>query len=971
MRALPQVLAASCSLLALAAAVQRPPAGPAGTPDVRPFARAPLEFERNDGQADPRARFVVRGGRQTMLLTDTDAVALLADRDGLVRPVVSRLVGARAAAPQGGDPRPGRSHSFIGADPHQWHRGIPRYGRVEYAGVYDGIDLVYHARDGALEYDFVVAPGRSPAAIRLAFEGTGPLSLDAAGDLVIPVADRAMRQRAPVVYQDVDGTRKQVAARFVLHGSREIGVMVDAGYDPARPLVVDPVLDFSTYLGGSDIDEARGVAVDASGGVYVTGFTLSPDFPLASPLQSTAHASYNVFVTKLSADRGAFEYSTYLGGASGTFELGRGVAVDAAGAAYVTGFTNASDFPVVNGVQPAAGGLSDAFVAKLSPDGAALEYSTYLGGAQDDQANAIAVDGAGAAYVTGCTQSADFPTANALQPALHPATPGPACDAFVTKLAPSGASLAYSTYLGGAGYDEGLGIAVDSGGQAHVTGRTSAGFTTFRPLETSGPSFVSVLNAAGSAFVYSSYVQNAETRAVAVDASGNTYLTGLTSSADFRVVHPLQQTPAAGTSAFVRKIDAAGSTIVYSTYLGGADGAEGTAIAVDADGHAYIAGRTDGPRFPAVRPLGSPPNGSAPRVFAAKLVPTGDALVYATLLGGSGFDDAWAIAVDASRRAYVAGETESTDFPVANAPQTVCGGSPCHDAFVARLTDTAPDPTPSPRPGAGRIEENDPAVGLVGSWTPSTLAGHSGGRAVLSADTAARAVLTFQGTSVTWIGFRDAWSGIADVSIDGVHAATVDTGSATMQYQAALFTASGLAPSVHTIVVRPTGAHGPNASQNWVWVDAFDVSGAAASPSPSPSPSPTASPSPSGGRIEQTNASVRYDGTWQAQTASIHSAGSAALSAETGAAATLPFSGGSVSFIGYRDQWSGIARVLVDGRAAATVDTYAATGQPRVTLFTKTGLGPGAHTISIQVTGTRNRSSHGNWVWVDAFDVAP
>jgi hypothetical protein len=465
-----------------------------------------------------------------------------------------------------------------------------------------------------------------------------------------------------------------------------------AGYDASRPLVIDPVLSYSTYLGGSDDDSGNGIAVDADGNAYVVGDTMSVDFPTANPLQpGFGGSNQNAFVAKLSADGSALVYATYLGG-SGR-EEGHGIAADAEGNAYVAGETASADFPTAKPLQPALMGRSNAFVAKLSADGSALVYATYLGGSGTDEGDGIAVDADGNAYVAGMTSSLNFPTTPAAFQTLHGSGPR---NGFVTKLTADGSALVYATYLGGSGRDEADAIAVDADGNAYVAGETSSlDFPTtpgaFQTTYSGGMSkaFVTKLNADGSGLIYSTYLGGSGEEEIngpglAVDAAGNAYLTGITNSTDFPTANALQRAYGGGASdAFVAKLNADGSELIYSTYFGGSGTDEGVAIAVDASGNAYLTGNTTSLDFPTANPL-QPANAGLTNAFVAKLTADGSALVYSTYLGGSYFDEGHGLAVDGDGNAYVTGKTSSPDFPTANPLQRTNAG--CYDAFVAKIT---------------------------------------------------------------------------------------------------------------------------------------------------------------------------------------------------------------------------------------------------------------------------------------------
>ena len=519
--------------------------------------------------------------------------------------------------------------------------------------------------------------------------------------------------------------RKYLEGRYVLAASNQVRFALGP-YDKTKPLVIDPVLSYSTYLGGSLQDASLGIAVDSSGNAYVTGYTQSSDFPTLNPVQSTYHGGEpagglnslvpggDVFITKLNADGSALVYSTYLGG-SGS-DQGNAIAVDSSGFAYVTGSTSSTDFPTLNPIQSTyhGGGSGsfgppggDAFITKLSADGSALIYSTYLGGSAQDEGNGIAVDSSGNSYVTGQTISADFPTANAIQAACDLGSSCSYGDAFVTKVNAAGSALVYSTYLGGSNSDTGNGVAVDSSRNAYVTGQTySSDFPTVNPLQANNSgapdAFVAKLNSAGSALVYSTYLGGSGSEqgtSIAVDSAGNAYITGNTQSSDFPTASPLQAASGGDANdAFVAKINAAGSALVYSTYLGGSSTDDGLGIAVDTSGNAYVTGFTRSPDFPTASPVQASINTYLYDAFVTKINAAGSALLYSTFLGGSNINQGNGIAADSAGNAYLTGQTESSDFPItagafqpALAGTQLCGPGgltdyPCPDAFVVKLS---------------------------------------------------------------------------------------------------------------------------------------------------------------------------------------------------------------------------------------------------------------------------------------------
>jgi len=692
---------------------------PASSESVREtFGRIPLGFEANRGQAGAGVDFLARGAGYALFLKPGEAVFRLdgagrrpAREAAAAKSSVLRmlLVGADGAAEAAAEAElEGKANYFVGADPSRWRAGVPTYGRVRYREIYPGIDVVYYGNQRQLEYDFVVAPGRDPGRIGLRFEGADRVEVDEAGDLLLTLDGGAVRQPKPFVYQEVAGARREVEGGYALGADGLVGFAL-GGYDPALPLVIDPVLVYSTYLGGAGTDEARDVAVDSSGSVYLCGETTSADFPTANAFDATFGAGVfagarDAFVTKLNAAGTAVVYSTYLGGSSDASNPANGddrcfgIRVDSAGNAYLAGETHSPDFPTANAVQATfGGGLSDAFVTKLNASGTALVFSTFLGGSIFDAAADVALDSSNNVYVTGRTTSANYPTANAIQGAQA----SQFADAFVTKLNASGTALVYSTYLGGSGgeaFEAGSGIAVDAAGNAYVAGQTSStNFPTVNPVQATfgggspdGDAFVTKVNAAGTAFVYSTYLGGAGNDPafdVDADAAGNAYVTGSTASANFPTANALRGTLGGPTDGFVTKLNASGTAFVYSTYLGGAAGDSGNGIAADSAGNAHVAGGTDSADFPTVNPFQAAYAGGID-AFVTRLNASGSALLLSTYVGGAGFERADAIALDSDAVAYVSGVTASTNFPTASPLQAANAGG--QDAFVFKLSDPPP-----------------------------------------------------------------------------------------------------------------------------------------------------------------------------------------------------------------------------------------------------------------------------------------
>jgi len=650
---------------------------------------------------------------------------------------------------EGIQPLSGWVNYLIGNDRSKWRTDIPTYAGVKYRSIYPGIDLVYYVSGGSLEYDFVVGRGADPDLIGFEVQGAKHLGLTHTGDLLISTAAGSLIMKKPRAYQTTqNGVREGVAGRFRLSKSR-VGFELGP-YDRGRVLVIDPVvtLAYSTFLGGSGTflgDGGKAIAVDPKGSAYVTGSASSPDFPIVNAFQSSVKSTAgNVFVTKFSADGKSLIYSTYLGGSGKFGDVGNGIAVDSSGSAYITGQTHSSDFPTKNAFQSVLKATSalnagDAFVSKLSPDGSSLVYSTFLGGSGSAQgfdfAQGIAVDSSGSAYVTGVTFSADFPTKNALEPSLK-ATSGWG-NAFVTKISADGRSLIYSTFLGGStsnGYDIGNAIALDSRGSAYVTGiANSADFPTKNPFQskcqTGDGSFVSKFSPDGTALEYSTYLcpindpGGAIAQGIAVGSDGTAYIVGSTYASTFPVKNAFQSKLNGDQNAFVTRFSSDGSSLVYSTYLGGFFEDEGISIAVDASGSAYVAGDAGSKDFPTKNAFQTTLKSGYRNAFVSKFTSAG-LLVYSTYLGGSGgcFHDgcggdlAYGIALDSGGNAYVTGFTYSSDFPLKNPFQSSISS---RNAFLTKLTFVTPTPTPTasatPTPIPAPVIFSVPATIMVGS----------------------------------------------------------------------------------------------------------------------------------------------------------------------------------------------------------------------------------------------------------------
>jgi hypothetical protein len=670
---------------------------------TRDLGKLPMSFEENRGQADENVRFLSRGNGYGLYLTAREAILALhkphpaaarnrrrlelfgvtpdsaasavpggdestsdsASADSRTDIVGMQLAGANPESkPVGLDLLPGTVNYFLGNNPANWRAGIPTYSKIRYSDVYPGVDLVYYGNQQQLEYDFIVAPGADPNPIRLKFNGHRALTVAANGDLVISAQDGSIVFHRPLVYQSINSRRKLVAGGFKTLTDGTVGFSVGR-YDHSKPLVIDPILAYSTFFGGSVAEFVVAVTSDSAGSAYVTGLTVSEDFPLtAGAFQSVNYASSanavsTAFISKFNPSGTALLYSTYLGGVaiSNTLheqgDYGKAIAVDVNGDAYVTGYTYSADFPVTSGAYqksnvPAEYHLPTGFVTKLNPAGTGLIYSTFLGGSVLDELTSLTIDSEGDSYISGLTFSADFPTTAGVIQTINKSYASNGFNQVVSKLNPTGSALIYSTYLGGA---------------------TSSGST-----------------------LSSIYWTNP----IVVDKSGNAYVAGFTNSADYPVTSGAYQTKNnGGFNITISKLNPTATELLYSTYLGGSTDSVVEGLVVDGSGNAYVAGYTSDTDFPVTKGAFQTTNradtntstsaSSNQNGFLSKLNPTGTGLVYSTYLGGTtgpwGGDQIYDLALDAAGDAYVAGSAMSDDFPVtSNAYQpTNKGATHCCD----------------------------------------------------------------------------------------------------------------------------------------------------------------------------------------------------------------------------------------------------------------------------------------------------
>jgi hypothetical protein len=734
-------------------AVPVKPASSARASLLSSYAKLPLSFEENQGQTDARVKYLARGNGYTVFLADDESATFRlqagvnarsrqGDRalpsknnsapakapDTVVR---LSLAGSNAHAPvEGLDLQPGYSNYFLGNNPARWRRNIPHYARVKYRGVYPGVDLVYYGHQGQLESDYVLAPGAHAERIALRVEGAKNLKLNPDGDLAFSTPLGELVLRRPIAYQEVSGERREISANYTQRGPNLIGIQVGS-YDVTQPLIIDPVLAYSTYLGGTANQFLFQVTADSSGFAYVAGFTSSSDFPTVTGslnTKFTAGSNGMAFVTKLKQDGSGLVYSTFLGSLTSGASAAHAIGLDAAGDAYVAGGTSSTDFPLMNPYQSINRG-GGAFVSKLDPNGQNLLYSTYLTGTGSDSPNAIAVDANGNAYVAGTTTSKDFPiiSSSAIQ-TTNKTTGAQIGTVFLSRIDPSlttAATLVYSTYLGGTKQESALGVAVDAKANAYLTGYTSSpdfpgpgggspnGFQSALNNVNGAAIVARVDTSTPNALLFSTYLSGSANgfgnagdvgSAIALGPTGDAYITGYSYATDFPLVGAIDtssNTPFA--KAIIARIDTTKSgiaSLIYSTYFGGtlnsvggtSHGSDlGFGIKVDSMGNIYVAGTTNSINFPVTPTPGAPQTSRVgiQNAFMSELNPAGSTVLFSTYLGGSN-EAAYSISLDGANppNAYIAGITFG-NFPVtAGAFQTTdkVTGTNNEDGFVAKLS---------------------------------------------------------------------------------------------------------------------------------------------------------------------------------------------------------------------------------------------------------------------------------------------
>lgn len=713
------------------------------------YGKLPITFEKNIGQTDPRVKFLAHGGDGILFLTEAGAVLRLQTLPDQ-QPAVFRKNGARSfkedsqkpvaaaiginfygsnanARVEGLELQPGRSHYFIGRDPSRWRTNVPLFTRVKYTNLYPGVDLVFYGHNGKLESDYVVSPGADAGQIALRIEGAQNVLARSNGDLVLSTKAGNVALREPHAYQEIAGTRKEVQARYILRRSRLAGIQL-ASYNRSKPLVIDPVLDYSTILGGSGGDTGTSIAVDSNGNAWIAGATNSTDFPTTNGAYQTSLKSVtgtNAFVTKLNSTGTGLIFSTYFGGSGN--EAANGIGVDSGGNAFITGTTTSFDLPIagtpIANTFPSGNLGTTGFFSELGSSGSALTYSTYLGGNMRDIPSGLALDPSGNCYIVGTTLSSNFPLStiygNAYQ-TFSNAISNSGTAAFLSKIStnpglPGLQGLLYSTYLGGSDSDSAAAVAVDPFGNAYITGTATStdfpmtvppnGFQTFMSLGTDN-AFVVRINTtlSGTAsLIYSSYLggsgsSGANGLAIATDSSFNAYVGGTTAASDFPVTANAfmpNQASAGYIMAFVSRFNTSLSgtnSLTYSTYLGGSNvsGNYVYGIAADSLGNAYVAGSTYTNNYP-VTP-GAPQaaqNGIANAILTV-MNPAGTNVLFSTYWGGSNNDQASGIVLDsaATPNAYLVGTARSANFPTTSgAYQSIHKG--LTDAFIVKMSPAA------------------------------------------------------------------------------------------------------------------------------------------------------------------------------------------------------------------------------------------------------------------------------------------
>jgi len=735
---------------------------------VGAYSRLPIYFIPNRAQVDKRVKYYAVGPGYSFFLTGNEAAYSFvksAPKGSLARGAPGneaaarrkasghtlkiKFFGANPNASVNGEKKQGtKVNYFRGRDAGKWRSDIPTFAQVSYKNIYKGIDLVYRGDQSKIKYEFRVAAGADYRRIRLVYSGADSLAVDKKGDLIIKTPLGKLKDERPYVYQVVNGKRLRVSGDFTVNG-RTVSFLAGV-YDPSYPLIIDPGLLYSTYVGGGSMDNGVDLlAVDSSGSAYITGYTSSVNYPTTvGAYDSTQNGGTDVFVSKLNSAGNGLVYSTFLGGSANDY--GYGVALDADENAYVTGYTYSADFPTTAGaIDSTLAASPDAFIVKLNPSGSGLVYSTYFGGAGADYGRSLAVDASNNAYVTGYSDSADLSTT----PGAYDTSFNGGTDAFVTKINSSGTTLLYSTFIGGGGNDSAYNLALNSAGNAFVTGNTFSGGwpATGGAFDTSyngaGDAYVVKLNSAGSGLDYSTLLGGGGTdygSGLTLDGADNVYVAGQTSSGNFPVTGgAFDASINGGYDAFVTKLNASGSSLGFSTFLGGTADDYAYGVSLDSSGSVYLTGMTFSTGFPTTADARAAARSGTVDAFVTKLMPNGSALAYSTFLGGSNNDYGYSLGVDSARNIYITGQTNSGDFPTT--PGAFDGTNSGFDAFVTKMDIIRPTTSLSTTPA---VNDGD------GGWFRTTP------MVALTVDESASTFYQWDSTTGPWLGYGGAVSAL-------------------------------------------------------------------------------------------------------------------------------------------------------------------------------------------------------------------
>jgi hypothetical protein len=895
---------------------------------VEAFAQESLtsifRFEANQGQAAPAVKYVAVGSAYKAELEDNQVV-LPIDRTRLTMTFKGGM--ARGIEPL--NDLNLLTNYYRGQEPA--HTGIRNYGRVVYKDVYPGIDVVFYGSDGKLEFDFIVSQGANTNSIDLEFSGHKSLVRAGDGNLILNTSDGDLIVSAPRVYQEEESGRRVIDGSFVRKSTNEIAFAAGT-YDRSRSLVIDPALAWSGYTSIRSQEWVTAIRYDDAGNIYATfraERSCCDNFPRVEKISRDGTPSY---ITELGPEWTAFFVDD--------------IAVDSQRNVYGVGgiqpLLEGTPGPLhtKNAIHPlaiGAGGLGDGYVFKLSPTGEVI-FATYLGSPDHDEAYSIAID----------------PLQTTISILLATGQFGTPGTTYVTKMSADGQSIISSTSVAGRFKK----LQLDASGNTYLCCRIVSG-----PNGDSRNDVVK-LNAGGSVL----WRWSGPVADMGLDRDGNVYTLRVEANSG---------------DEFIDKLDANGHLIASSGALHSIN-----VIAVDSAGNVYFTG-SGNPDLPVINSFRPQPSGFADLPIQ-KMSSDLKHILYSTFINGTTFENligpapggistGFAISVNDKGAVFVGGRTNTIDFPAT----TNAGKFPGADTeFFVPIALVLDPNVPDASPRYTRLEEDYFAIHYSGNWYPNTSPYNSAGRAVLAVEAGAKASLSFTGSGkVSWFGCRDGWSGIAKVWVDGAVQATVDTYSYNTTCNTEIWS-TALPPGAHTIAIEVSGNKNPEAHAPWVWVDKFEIVsagdiafGTASSSGGSGGGTGGTGGDTGGGsttftRVEQNNSAVGYTGTWYANNGAFNSGGSALLAGGQGARATFTFSGTAAKWIGFKDAYSGIANVYVDGVPKGQVDAYSASDQSKVVMYTVSGLASGTHTLNIEVSGTKNSASNSYWIWVDAFEYA-